>query len=96
MSFSTISLFAGLASILLLTVCHVNKSQAARATGPCKDARRGQTHHKCELQCNFDGSCRETVTEEQCGCDGMAEMYSKYSNFKVNSKTIYNKYINYL
>ena len=96
MSFSTIPIFAGLASILLLIVCHVNMSQAARATGPCKDAGRGQTHHKCELQCNFDGSCRETVTEEQCGCDGMAEMYSKYSNFKVNMKTISHKYINYL
>ena len=96
MSFSTISLFAGLASILLHIVCPVNMSQAARATGPCKDAGRGQSHHKCELQCNFDGSCRETVTEEQCGCDGMAEMYNKYSNFKANIQTIFLKHINYL
>ena len=92
--FSTICCIAGLSSILLLIVCHVNMIQAARATGPCKDAGRGQSHHKCELQCNLDGSCRETVTEEQCGCDGMAEMYSKYSNFKVNSQTRLHQYVN--
>ena len=47
-------------------------SQAQVRTGECQDARRGQTHHKCELQCNFDGSCTESVSEEQCGCDGIA------------------------
>ena len=76
---------AGLSSILLLIVFHVNMGQAARQTAPCKDADRGQSHHKCELQCNIDGSCKEIVTEEECGCDGMAEIFSKYFNFKANS-----------
>ena len=93
LSFSTICCVVGLSSILLLIVFHVNVGQAARQTAPCKDAGRGQSHHKCELQCNFDGSCTETVSEEQCGCDGMADIFSKYSNFKANS---FDQYVNYL
>ena len=70
--------------------------QAARQTAPCKDAGRGQSHHICEVQCNFDGSCTETVSEEQCGCDGMAEISSIMQHFKVKSQTNFHQYVNYL
>merc|ERR1712150_19403 len=70
-----------LSRILLLIVFHVNESQAAIVTGPCENASRGQTHHKCELECNSDGSCTESVSEETCGCDGNAFFTSEYTTF---------------
>ena len=75
---------AGLSSILLLIVYYVNVSQAAIYTGPCENASRGQTHHKCELECNSDGSCTESVSEETCGCDGVATFIAGYTNFRAS------------
>ena len=72
---------AGLSSIVLLVVFHVNVSQADIITGPCENASRGQTHHKCELQCNSGGGCTETVSTEACTCDGTGIFTVKYTNF---------------
>lgn len=46
---------------------------------PCTNAKKGQTHHKCAMKCNFDGSCEESVTEETCGCDGEG-YFTGYTN----------------
>ena len=62
-------------------------SQAQLWTGECKDARRGQTHHKCELECNFDGSCTESVSEEQCGCDGTASFAGVQNYYEASILT---------
>ena len=75
---------AGLSSIVLLVVFHVNVSQAAIYTGPCENASKGQTHNKCELECNSDGSCTESVSEETCGCDGIATFLSEYTTFEAS------------
>ena len=75
---------AGLSSIVLLVVFHVNVSQAAIYTGPCENASKGQTHNKCELECNSDGSCTESVSEETCGCDGIAIFAVGYTAFSAS------------
>ena len=57
----------------------VNEIHGYVFTAPCTNAKKGQTHHKCAMKCNFDGSCEESVTEETCGCDGEG-YFTGYTN----------------
>merc|ERR1712212_17871 len=77
-----------LSVVLLLVVWTVNEIQGQAYTGPCENAGRGQTHHKCEMKCNFDGSCAETVSEESCGCDGNA-YFAIVANYFQDGKGTY-------
>ena len=72
-----------LSVVLLLVVWTVNEIQGQAYTGPCENARRGQTYHKCEMKCNFDGSCVESISEESCGCDGNAYFAGVQNYFQV-------------
>jgi len=71
-----------LSVVLVLVVWSVNEIQGSVARGPCRNAGRGQTHHRCEMNCNFDGSCTESVTQESCGCNGNAMYLQGTMNFQ--------------
>jgi len=68
----TMSSLKCLPVVLLLVIWTVNEIKGSVEFGSCENAGIGQTHHKCEMKCNFDGSCLESVSEESCGCDGFA------------------------
>ena len=63
-------------------VFHVNESQAIIIPGECENP--GQTRHKCELVCNSNGACTETVSTESCGCDGYGFLAEKYTTFRAS------------
>ena len=67
----------------MLAVAYFHQSQGQAYTGSCENAGRGQTFHKCEMKCNFDGSCEEFVSEESCGCDGQAYFAGVTNFFQV-------------
>merc|ERR1712076_40904 len=69
---STMLLRNCFSGILLVVVLNVNLTQGAKSFGPCENASRGETFHKCTMECNFDGSCDEVVSSETCDCDGSA------------------------
>ena len=56
---------------------------AAISRGPCKEAKKGGKHEKCEMDCDWDGSCFESVILETCDCKNKAVFTSIYYNFKV-------------
>ena len=74
---------SGFAGILLLAVANFNQIQGQAYRGSCENAEKGQTFHKCEMKCNFDGSCEEVVSEESCGCDGQAYFAAVTNYFQV-------------
>ena len=76
-------LISGFAGILLLAVVNFNQIQGQAYRGSCENAEKGQTFHKCEMKCNFDGSCEEVVSEESCGCDGQAYFAAVTNYFQV-------------
>ena len=40
------------------------------------------------MNCNFDGSCTESVTQESCGCNGNAMYLQGTMNFQVDISSI--------
>ena len=62
----------------------VHSSQGQLSTGSCQNARNGFTFHKCEMECNFDGSCTETVSQESCGCDGIATFATVQNSYQAS------------
>merc|ERR1711997_1435562 len=74
--------------ILLAVVLNINLTLGSLITGPCENASRGQTFHKCVMECNFDGSCEEYVTSETCDCDGSAVLVGVSNKFQDGRGTI--------
>merc|ERR1712126_235980 len=84
----TMSSLKCLSVVLLLVIWTVNEIKGQAYTGSCENAGRGQTHHKCEMKCNFDGSCEEIVSEESCGCDGNAS-FARVTNYFQDGQGTY-------
>jgi len=84
----TMSSLKCLSVVLLLVLWTVNEIKGQAYTGSCENAGRGQTHHKCEMKCNFDGSCEEIVSEESCGCDGNA-YFARVTNYFQDGQGTY-------
>jgi len=74
-----------LSVVLLLVIWTVNEIKGQAYTGPCDIASGGQTFHRCEMKCNFDGSCEENISEESCGCDGIAN-FARVTNYFQNGQ----------
>ena len=53
-------------------------SHAETFHGPCRNANIGEKFAKCEVQCNFDGSCTETVSSEVC-CSRTNDFHNSFS-----------------
>lgn len=62
---------------------NINLTRGEESIGPCENASRGQTFHKCVMECNFDGSCEEYVSSETCDCDGSAFFAGVSNKFQV-------------
>lgn len=73
--------------ILLVVVLNINLTRGQISTGPCENASRGQTFHKCVMECNFDGSCEEYVSSETCDCDGSAFFAGVSNQFQNGRRT---------
>ena len=49
----------------------------------CRNASPGEVYKKCEMICEGNGYCSESVTIENCGCDKQAKKFGFTYNFKV-------------
>merc|ERR1711931_362153 len=73
--------FAHLFLVIGALMSTSNAAQMA-TTGPCKDAKPGQTKEKCSMECNKDGSCTETLKTEECECNGKAVFETTVGDYK--------------
>ena len=51
---------------------------------PCKDAKKGGVYERCDMKCDWDGTCLEKTWIETCNCENVATIESTKYNFKVN------------
>merc|ERR1712226_116359 len=85
---STMLLRNCFSGILLVVVLNVNLTQGAKSFGPCENASRGETFHKCTMECNFDGSCDEVVSSETCDCDGSAVFLTVTNSYQDGQRDL--------
>ena len=60
-----------------------NVVNGAVSRGPCQQASSGGVYEKCEMDCDFDGGCYETVSTETCDCNGNGVFYYTTYNYQV-------------
>ena len=62
----------------LLAIIGDHGIQSATSHGPCQNAQLGMQYAKCEVQCNPDGSCTETLSTEVC-CSHSNTFHNSFS-----------------
>jgi hypothetical protein len=77
--------FKALTVLSFLVIVGYHVSHAETFHGPCKNANIGQKFTKCEVQCNLDGSCTETVSSEVC-CSRTNDFHNSFSRLAKGFK----------
>jgi len=64
--------------VSLLAIIGDHGIQSSTSHGPCQNAQLGMQYAKCEVQCNPDGSCTETLSTEVC-CSHSNTFHNSFS-----------------
>jgi len=73
-------LSANIFAISFMLISFGRLSYGALAQGPCD--KKGQITEKCEMKCEWNGECSESIETKTCGCDGYGEEEYHTYNYK--------------